>query len=136
MKRTLSMFVLPLLALTSASWSQSAEKTNEANGKAYVAGQQVAIDPATGRLRPPTAEERRALAAAMKQLVNRSTAGLRVRTHANGMQSVDLEGRFLSVATASTDADGKIRQSCVTDEKGAKALAAKTGTPARHSEVR
>jgi hypothetical protein len=53
----------------------------------------------------PTAEEA-AGEAALEQMTNRSSEGLAVVQHENGMASVDLEGRFMSVMVAATRKDG------------------------------
>lgn len=79
------------------------------------AGQSVAIDRQTGKLRPPTPDEARQLGAALKNYLNRSGQGLTVKTHPNGVQSVDLQGRFQSVSLAKVNADGSTSEKCVTN---------------------
>lgn len=73
-----------------------------------------AVDPQTGKLRQATREEAAALALEMKEMVNQSSDGLTRVYHANGMSSVDLEGRFQSIAVAKKNPDGSITQSCLT----------------------
>lgn len=106
-----------LLALT-ASAQQAAKGDTE---KVTVAGQQVAIDAKTGKLRQPTPEESRQLAEAMKRYINHSAAGLTAVQHSNGMKSVNLQGRFQSAAVATRNADGSISEHCVTSQKEAEA---------------
>jgi hypothetical protein len=87
-----------------------------------VAGQTVAVDRATGKLRQPTPEEAKALAAGLQKLINRSTQGLQVVHHPNGAMSIDLQGRFQSVAVAKVNSDGKVAQSCATNMNEATAF--------------
>jgi hypothetical protein len=82
----------------------------------------VAIDRATGKLRPPTAAEKKALAAGLKNMLNRSTEGLTVVQRANGAKSVDLQGRFQAIAVAKVNADGKVAEQCVTSQREAEEL--------------
>jgi len=87
---TCSVVVLCLAAGVNTASAQTAAAgrgSSDDSTTVQVAGQTVAIDRATGRLRPPTAEERKALAAGLKNLLNRSTEGLTVRQHANGAKS-------------------------------------------------
>jgi hypothetical protein len=89
---------------------------------AKVAGMQVAIDSKTGRIRKPTAEERAKLAKALGMSHNRSAEGLKVTRYANGMQRVDLNGRFQTFSLAKIGKDGKVKERCVTDQAEAKAF--------------
>jgi hypothetical protein len=107
--------IVTALAVPAAAQAQS--KTSQKNDDAtvVVAGQTVAIDKETGRLRQPTASEARALAAALGAHVDKSDTGLTMRQHANGAISVDLQGRFQSVAVAHVDQAGNVSQQCVTN---------------------
>jgi hypothetical protein len=89
---------------------------------AGVSGMQVFIDPATGRIRPATAQEMKMMSERLKASMNRSTAGLQVQEHPNGMLSMNLEGGFLNVWVASVAADGRVVNSCVTDYATAEAI--------------
>jgi NADH dehydrogenase FAD-containing subunit len=113
----LAAFALLLGTSTFAAAQKSASSKNEAERYTYVpfAGQTVAIDRQTGKLRPPTADEARQLGAALKNYLNRSGQGLTVKTHPNGVQSVDLQGRFQSVSLAKVNADGSTSEKCVTN---------------------
>lgn len=86
------------------------------DGYTYVpfAGQTVAIDRQTGKLRPPTPEEARRLAEGLKNFLSRSDQGLTIVTHPNGAQSVDLQSRFQSVTLAKINRDGSTSEKCVT----------------------
>jgi hypothetical protein len=111
------------LASPSIALAQHAakDKAHDPDGEevAAVAGQQAANDPATGRLRQPTREEAKALAEALKDMVNQSTEGLTVVQHADGTKSVDLQDRFQSVSVAKVS-DGAVETRCVTSAEEAK----------------
>lgn len=89
---------------------------------AGVAGMQVFIDPATGKIRPATAHEMKMMSERLKASMNRSTAGLQVREHSNGMLSMNLQGGFLNVWVASLGTGGQVVNSCVTDYATAEAI--------------
>ena len=76
----------------------------------------------TGQVRPLTQEEAQRLAEGIKELVNQSTDGLKSVRHADGSVSLDLEGRFQSVAVAKRDEDGKLILSCVDNRQSAAAF--------------
>jgi hypothetical protein len=131
--RTTALLLLPamtVLALalgtsTSAVAQKSVSpKAAAADAYTYVpfAGQSVAIDRQTGKLRPPTPDEARQLGAALKNFLNRSDQGLTITTHANGVQSVDLQGRFQSVSLAKINPDGSASEKCVTSMSEAQAF--------------
>jgi hypothetical protein len=89
----------------------------KASSKNYVtsnaSGQTVVVDRETGQQRPLTASEAKVLAQGLAQLINQSTEGLVQVRHANGMVSMDLQGRFQNVLLAKREADGTVSQSCV-----------------------
>jgi hypothetical protein len=131
---TCGVVVLCLAAGVNTAWAQTAaagRASSDDSTTVQVAGQTVAIDRATGRLRPPTAEERKALAAGLKNMLNRSTEGLTVRQHANGAKSVNLQGRFQSIAVASVNPDGTLAEKCVTNKREADAFVKSAGKSAR-----
>jgi hypothetical protein len=103
-------------------------------GTAKVAGMQVAIDPKTGRLRQPTPEERAKLAKALGMSLNRSEDGLKVVRYANGMERVDLNGRFQSLSVAKVGANGKVQERCVTNPKEAQAFLNETPKSKKSAE--
>jgi hypothetical protein len=106
----------------SAQTAAAGRTSDDSTSTVQVAGQTVAIDRATGRLRPPTAAERKALAAGLKNILNRSTEGLTVVQRPDGAKSVDLQGRFQAIAIAKVNADGKVAEQCVTSQREADAL--------------
>jgi hypothetical protein len=130
---------LALGAHTASAQTAAASRTatEDSTSTVQVAGQTVAIDRATGRLRPPTAEEKRALAAGLKNLLNRSTDGLTVVQHANGAKSVNLQGRFQSIAVAGVNSDGSVAQQCVTSEpEAAQFVASRANTNGKRTTKR
>jgi hypothetical protein len=102
------------LALVSA-WSPAASaQNNQGRGKKYVATRPIKVDPQTGTLRLPTAEETQALVDALVEMTNRSADGLQPTTLANGTKAVNIDGRFQSVILARPDDDGGWEVRCVT----------------------
>jgi hypothetical protein len=75
--------------------------------------QKVQVEAQTGQIRPLSQEEAQRLAAALKELANQSTAGLKSVHHPDGTVSMDLQGRFQNVALARKNEDGSVSQSCV-----------------------
>ena len=116
--RTLLLGVTVFAFLLAVGTLAAAQKPGNKNSEHYTnvpfAGQTVAVDPQTGKLRPPTPEEARQLAMALRNYLNRSSQGLTVKTHLNGAQSVDLQGRFQSVSLAKINPDGSASEKCVT----------------------
>ena len=118
---------IPILALALAVAAATAGAAQEkpAHGKApapAMNGVQVAIDPVTGQLRPPTPEEAGALAASLEQIFNQSTEGLQAEQRADGTLALDLRGRFLSAALVRKNADGSLNIQCTNDLRQARAL--------------
>jgi hypothetical protein len=116
--RTLLLGVTVLALVLAASTLAAAQKSTKTEVDHYTnipfAGQTVAVDPQTGKLRPPTPDEARQLGMALRNYLNRSSQGLTVKTHPNGAQSVDLQGRFQSVSLAKVNPDGSASEKCVT----------------------
>lgn len=85
----------------------AAETPIEANGL------RVYRDPISGRLGPPPAgTPPPGLSIIEQQRLNRSDRGLRARSLPNGAVAIDLQGRFRSMAVATTDARGKPAVNC------------------------
>ncbi len=80
------------------------------------------LDPQTGQVRPLTQDEAQRLAAGIKQLVNQSTDVLREVKQADGTVSMDLQGRFQSMAVAKRNEDGELVQSCIDNRAAAAAF--------------
>lgn len=81
-------------------------------------GLTVAIDPVTGRLRQPTPEEARALAAGMMQKLGRKGPA-QVVHHRDGMLSAVLTTDYLDYSVATVDADGNLSLTCVAGSESA-----------------
>jgi len=91
-----------------------------------VGGVQVAIDPATGRVQQPTAEQALALAAVLQHVATRETEGLSVTDLPDGGVMVNLDDTFQEVAMATVDRKGRVRLHCVND--AAQAMSILNGT--------
>jgi hypothetical protein len=105
--RAFLLVVLSLLVNLSARAAES-QPRGETNAALHVA-----VDPSTGRLVPPTPEQRAKLAAALAQLIDQRTEGLEVRRLPNGMHLVDLRGRFRNAAVAVRGTDGQVHVQCI-----------------------
>jgi len=76
-------------------------------------GLRVYRDPISGRLGPPPARAQPpGLSVVEQQRLNRSDRGLRARSLPNGAVAIDLQGHFMSMAVATTDAKGKPAVNC------------------------
>ena len=125
-----AVFALAATAAVSLRTSQakdSTPSTRQTKDKtsanlSFRVGGQIPLDPQTGQVRPLTQEEAQRMADGIKQLVNQSTDGLQSVRHADGSVSMDLQGRFQSIAVAKRDEDGTLTQSCVDNPKSAAAF--------------
>ncbi|MGK2859903.1 MAG: post-PEP-CTERM-1 domain-containing protein [Thermoanaerobaculia bacterium] len=70
------------------------------------------IDPKTGQLRQPTAEETAAFAATSRVARNKSIEGLEVEYRKDGSKFVDLQGRFMHSLRVTRTADGTSSFTC------------------------
>lgn len=86
-------------------------------------GMTVAIDPATGKLRPPTPAQARELAKQMAAHFGKHAGQpVRVLQHRNGMLSAVLSPENMDFSVATVDENGKLRFQCVDSvEKAAEA---------------
>ncbi len=110
------------------SEKQSAQPENTAaskdsNPKKYMtvkaAGQDVQIDPQTGKLKPLTTQQAQELAAGLKKMLNKSAEGLTEVHHEDGSTSMELNGRFRNVVVAREREDGTLSMSCVDNPQAA-----------------
>jgi septal ring-binding cell division protein DamX len=101
---------------------QSRSQDSDGDTTVQFANQKIKIDPQTGRLRTPTAEEARAIVDTIQGLTNRSSKGLKVQRAADGGSMVDLQGRFQTVVLAKPNADGTNEIRCVTSLEEATAF--------------
>lgn len=109
--------IVAIAGITTVVLSQ--DKNSDGKGvlqgkaKKYVATREIIFDEASGKLRKPTDEETQAMVAHVSALTNRTDEGLTVKTHKNGMKTVDLEGRFNGVVVGRANADGTTEVRCV-----------------------
>jgi glucose/arabinose dehydrogenase len=100
---------------------------------AGAAGMVVAIDPETGALVAPTAEQVLTLTAAERTGLMRTSEGLAEVRFPDGSVKVDLQGRFMEYGLVQLDRTGCPHFLCVNDEIVLRALLARyaaTSTPA------
>ena len=113
----ISAVIVAIAGITTVVLSQDKNKgalrQEPSKAKKYVATREIIFDQASGKLRKPTDEETQELVAHVSALTNRSSEGLTVKTHKNGMKSVDLEGRFNGVVLGRANADGTTEVRCV-----------------------
>ena len=102
------------LALVSAWSPAAAAQQNAPKGKKYIATRAIAVDAQTGTLRLPTPQETQALVDSLVEMTNRSAEGLQVTTLANGVKTVNIDGRFQSVMLSRPKEDGTSEMLCVT----------------------
>ena len=107
--------------LSLAAPAFAGEKPAARKGHGAGNGVMAAID-ATGKLRQPTAAERRALAAGVQSMFKSSVKALQTKQTADGTMSVDLGTSFLNVSIAQVGPDGTIQQICVDNAADANAL--------------
>ncbi|HEY0379573.1 MAG TPA: hypothetical protein VGC87_21825 [Pyrinomonadaceae bacterium] len=93
--------------------SRAADEDADEYESVEVAGQTVAVDKKTGKLRQPTRDEAAALAEGMKKLVNQSADGLTPVYHGNGSISLDLQDRYQTIAVAKKNPDGTLTEACL-----------------------
>ncbi len=77
----------------------------------------VQLDPETGAIIPLTGPDGAGLISQMEQRLDRSGAGLTTEHHADGSISIDLQGRFQSLAVATVDSAGQVDTGCVTSKR-------------------
>jgi hypothetical protein len=110
--------------------AQAKDKTPAANAPQpvtrTVGGVQVAIDPATGRMRPPTPEEAQQLAVALDTMLSQDAENLPITQMPDGSLMANLLDSFQDVAMATKDKHGKVALVCVNQKEHARALLAGT----------
>lgn len=123
--RTIWLFVFALAFLFVAGSITASAQTAaiEREGKTSVS------------VRPPTAQELKALSDAMAASTSEEDKDLVVVKHKNGMQSVDLKGRFQSLAVAKRNSDGSVAVKCVDSaEEGTKFLTTNERAPQKQTK--
>ena len=109
-------------ALSLAAPAFAGENPAGKKGQGAGSGVTAAIDPATGKLRQPTAEESKALALGIQSMLKRSINSLQIQQTPDGTMSLDLGSAFLNISIAQMGPDGLLHESCVNDPESAKAL--------------
>jgi hypothetical protein len=106
---------LAITALGAAVANAEQARRAEGAGKAeVVSGAQIAIDPATGKLRPPTVEEARELARQFGVVVGApDRQPIAVRKLAGGMLAATLGEEYMDYSVAHLDAAGAVVLGCV-----------------------
>ena len=110
-----------------------------------VAGQQVHIDPQTGRIRQPTPQEAAALAASLEQQFGKRSEGITVFYLPNGAVGAQLNESFMEAMTVTRRPDGSLQFGHVTgldqasravgDDASAKPTAETSGKDASGTKV-
>ncbi len=108
-------------ALSLAAPSFAGEKPAAPKGHGAGNGLMAAIDPATGKLRQPTAAESQALAAGVQSMFSPLEA-LQAKMTADGTMSVNLGTSFLNISVAQVGPDGAIHEVCVDNAAAASTL--------------
>lgn len=104
-----------LSALSAASFAEEPASCPPVDqpAPAPAAGVRASIDPATGAVRTPTAEERAASAARKRAERAAALRSVQIVTHANGMRTAELGDAFLFDVVVETRPDGTIGYRCV-----------------------
>jgi len=105
-----SLVVLAIAVITAIALPRN---SSQAKQKKFKATKEIVLDPATGQLRKPTAEETDLMVEQISKLTNRSTEGLRVEQSAQGGEMMDLDGRFGGVVLGRAKPDGSTEVRCV-----------------------
>jgi hypothetical protein len=123
--RTVWLFVFALAILfvagsiTATAQIATAERENKASVK----------------VRKATPQEVKALSDAMAASTSEEDSDLVIVKHKNGMQSVDLKGRFQSLAVAKRNSDGSVAVKCVDSaEEGSKFLTTNERAPQKQAK--
>ena len=89
--------------------NQAVETGRNDDAVVEIAGQQVHIDPQTGRMRQPTPQEAAALAAALQQQFGKNIEGITITYLPNGTVAAQLDDSFMEAMTVTRGADGKLQ---------------------------
>ena len=135
--RVASFSAVALLAasLASAQVYKAPESDVEAKSKAPVtlapesvavpSAMRVFIDPATGKIRQPTAEEQQEFSRSIDRQLQSSGKTMTIKTTASGMRMMELDESFMNYSVVRVNADGTLSESCVIGPKAAADLVLK-----------
>jgi hypothetical protein len=115
--------------VVNATPEQLAALARSTNASEYVAGQRAYIDAETRRLRPASAEELAAEAAAARAAGTPEAAAPVVTTTESGATGMTLDESYMSYAVARKEPDGSVKQDCV-ENQPSEAAALKTAAAA------
>src|SRR4051794_23731503 len=99
--------------LSLAAPAHAAKAKQPAKAPAAQSGLMVAIDPATGKIRQPTAAESKALVAGIQEMTKASAIKPELKQLPDGTMSVDLSSSFLNISMVQRQPDGSLREVCV-----------------------
>jgi len=123
----LGLAAATVLSLAAPAYAAKTRRA-KAPAPAVNSGMMVAIDPATGKIRQPTAAESKALVAGIQEMTKASAVQPELKQFSDGTMSVDLSSSFLNISMAQVQPDGSIREVCV--DSAADANAVLTAAPA------
>jgi hypothetical protein len=124
----LAAAVATLIGIPDRAVAQHAGKGQARNQDVAAEGAQVAADPQSGKLRPPTREEVEALLQGMKPYLDQSSEGLPTIQGAGGAVGVDLQDRFQNVSVARVTPGG-VQTECVTTSAEAREFLERSPSP-------
>jgi len=117
----LGLAAATVLSLAAPAHAAKARRA-KAPAPAAQSGMMVAIDPATGKIRQPTAAESKALVAGIQEMTKASAVKPELKQFADGTMSVDLSSSFLNISMAQVQPDGSVREVCVDSATDANAV--------------
>jgi hypothetical protein len=101
--------------------SSTSLSTTPASAAATVAGITVQVDPRTGRLRPPTTQQKRALATAFRQQFSQPSP-YTASSYSNGTLSIVVGQSLLNFSVARVTPKGDVEVSCLSGVEDTAAL--------------
>ena len=122
-------------AADTSTVSVSSEVEEAETESVAVAGIQVAIDPDTGRLRPPTDEEVTALRSALLQMFGASESPT-VTVRDDGVESALLGASQCKMSVVTVNDDGALTHGCVDGPQGALRMLEEAANSPSHDVTR
>jgi hypothetical protein len=109
----LGLATATVLSLAAPAFAAGAKPQAKGPENHAGSGLMAAIDPATGKLRQPTAAETRALSAGIQEMTKASADKLQLKQFADGTMSMNLGTAFLNISLVQVQPDGTLREYCV-----------------------
>ncbi len=126
---TTASIMFCVLTTGTVAWSQTgrpnepkAEKkkvTQKSIATPTVSGQQVSVDPQTKQIRPPTAEESRALLEGLRNPAGHPPGQVRIYQLPNGMLAARLPEEYMDAMVVRRNPDGTLSAECIKGMKAA-----------------